>query len=271
MKARLNQHDVTYHIEGAAAPADDGRVLLHAAVDLTANTPWAPAGYCVAPGLAPPLQAQLQHGLATLLREALREAGVPVAANFDVSHYHHAIADDSARHLAVVNQTKEIRQQYLPIPAAVLEARVSELIGRRVQALNPWDGERFFHLRIIRPHRPDNNPLHRDIWLPDYDDCLNIYLPVAGSTPDSAMPLVPGSHHWPENRTGRTAQGAVYNGIRFTVPALTNADAPLEIVRPSPRPDELLLFSPYLLHGGAVNLTPDATRVSLEMRFWPAD
>ena len=270
MKARLNQHDVTYHIEGAAgAPAD--HVLLANAIDLTAGTSWASPGYCVAPGLPVPLQEQLRAGLADLLREFLREAGVPVASDFDISHYHHAIADDRERHLAVWSQIKEIRQERLPVPAAVLEARVSELVGRPVRALNPWDGERFFHLRVIRPHRPDNNPLHRDVWLPDYDGCINIYLPIAGSTPDSAMPLVPGSHHWPESRTGRTAEGAVYNGVRFTVPALIGAAEPLEIVRPNPSPDELLIFSPYLLHGGAVNLTPDTTRVSLEMRFWPAD
>jgi hypothetical protein len=270
MQARLNQHDVTYHIEGAPGTPDD-QVLLASALDLTANTPWAADGYTVAPGLPPELQAQLREGLAELVRAALRNANVPVGPGFDVSQYHHAIADDRARHLAVVDQLKEIRQERLPIPVAALEARISEVIGRRVQALNPWDGERLFHLRIIRPHRPDNNPLHRDVWLPDYADCLNLYLPVVGSTPDSTLPLVPGSHHWPESRTGRTAEGAVYNGVRFTVPALTEAPGPLTLVRPSPAPDELLVFSPYLLHGGAVNLNPDATRISLEMRFWAAD
>ncbi len=270
MKARLNQHDVTYHIEGAPG-VRDGQVLLASAIDLTAGTPWAADGYTVVTGLAPAVQAQLREGLAELVRAALRNAGVPVGPGFDVSQYHHAIADDRARHLAVVEQLKEIRQEKLPVPAAVLEARVGEVLGRPVRALNPWDGERFFHLRIIRPNRPDNNPLHRDVWLPDYADCVNIYLPVAGSTPDSTLPLVPGSHHWPESRTGRTAEGAVYNGVRFTVPALTDAPEPLQIVRPSPTPSEVLVFSPYLLHGGAVNLNSGATRISLEMRFWAAD
>lgn len=270
MKARLNQHDVTYHIEGAENTPDH-RVLLASALDLTAGTPWGADGYTVTPGLPAPWQTQLRAGLAELLRTFLRAAGVPVAPDFDVSRYHRAIADDAARHLAVVQHIREIRQELLPIPVTHLEARVSDLVGRPVRALNPWDNERFFHLRVIRPHRPDNNPLHRDVWLPDYDDCINIYLPIAGSTPDSAMPLIPGSHHWPESRTGRTAEGATYNGVRFTVPALTAAPGPLDIVRPDPTPDQLLIFSPYLLHGGAVNLTPDTTRVSLEMRFWAAD
>ena len=35
-----------------------------------------------------------------------------------------------------------------------------------------------------------------------------------------------------------------------------------------PRPNEVLVFSPYLIHGGAFNQQTDRTRVSLEMRFW---
>ena len=40
------------------------------------------------------------------------------------------------------------------------------------------------------------------------------------------------------------------------------------MTRPDPNPDEVLVFSPYLIHGGAVNLNEDMTRVSLEMRLW---
>nr|GFC33025.1 hypothetical protein [Tanacetum cinerariifolium] len=87
--------------------------------------------------------------------------------------------------------TKEYQQaEFLPVPASVLEKRVGELCGRPVRALNPWDNERFFHLRIIRPGKADNNPLHRDVWIPDYHNCLNIYVPVAGSTAQSSLTLV---------------------------------------------------------------------------------
>jgi Phytanoyl-CoA dioxygenase (PhyH) len=270
MKARINEHTVEYRIEGETG-APEPRVMLAQAIDLTAGTPWAAPGYTVAPFLAHDEQLALRRGLENLVREFLAAAGRPVPADFDVSQYHQLVGDDRNLHLAVVDQIKEIRQERLPLPAAVLEARVAELCGRPVQALNPWDGERFFHLRIVRPHRADNNPLHRDVWLPDYRDCVNIYVPVAGSTPDSSLTLVPGSHWWPENRTERTQDGAVYNGVRFTVPAVKGAAEPLNIIRPNPGPEEVLLFSPYLLHGGAVNLNPDATRISLEMRFWPAD
>ncbi|MCC2548847.1 phytanoyl-CoA dioxygenase family protein [Hymenobacter sp. BT175] len=269
MKARINERDVDYRIEGESGRPDD-QVMLASAIDLTAGQPWAAEGHSVAQFLAPDEQQALREGLTELVREFMRNAGLSVGADFDISQYHHAVGDSKELHLAVVNQIKEIRQERLPLPAALLEARVGELCGRTVQALNPWDGERFFHLRIVRPNCADNNPLHRDVWLPDYRDCVNIYVPLAGSTADSSLTLVPGSHWWPESRTERTQGGAVYNGVSFTVPAVKGAAEPLRIIRPNPGPDEVLLFSPYLLHGGAVNLNPDQTRVSLEMRFWPA-
>jgi len=269
MKAIINQQPVSYQIEGESSPADN-RVLLASSLDLTAGTTWAGAGYTVAEFLPLAEQRLLQAGLAELVREALRETGLLVASDFPVSRYHEVIGDDTDQHLAVISLTKQYTQDRLPVPAALLEARVSALCGRPVQSLNPYDNARVFHLRIVRPGRSDNNPLHRDVWLPNYANCLNIYVPVAGSTPDSSLTLIPGSHWWPESQTERTLRGALYNGASYNVPGVKSTAEVLQLIRPNPTDDEVLLFSPYLLHGGAVNLNQDATRISLEMRFWQA-
>ena len=269
MKARLNQHDVEYRIEGPAGPGG-AEVLLATDIDLTAGTAWAAAGYTVAPWLTPAENAALRHGLAELVRTAVRGAGLAVAADWPITGYHRLIGDDEARHLAVVRQTNSYPLAALPVPAARLEARVAELCGRAVRVYNPATDKAEFHLRLVRPHRSDNNPLHRDAWLDRLRHGVNIYFPVAGSTPDSSLALAPGSHWWPESQTSRTHAGAVYNGAQYSVPALVAAAQPLHLLRPTPGPDEVLLFSPYLLHGGAVNLNEDETRISLEVRFWAA-
>ncbi|MBF9220552.1 phytanoyl-CoA dioxygenase family protein [Hymenobacter ruricola] len=261
---------VAYQVEGAPAVGLPDAVLLASDEDLSARAPWAAAGFAVVPGLPAGAQAQLQAGLAELLREALRGAGCAVAPDFDISQYHHAIGDDAGRHLAVIAQTKVYDLARLPVPPAVLEALVSAACGQPVRAFNPNVNEAVFHLRIVRPHRADQNPLHRDAWLPRYRHALNIYLPVAGSTAQSALALVPGSHHWPESAVERTAGGAIFHGVPYTVPGVLRPARPLHLIRPNPGPDEVLVFSPYLLHGAAANLNPDATRVSLEMRFWRA-
>ncbi len=269
MKVRLNEHDVSYRVEGPAAPGT-AEVLLATDTDLTAGTPWAAAGYTVAPWLTPAENATLREGLAALVRTAARAAGATVPAGWPITDYHKLVATDEALHQAIVNQTKSAPLSVLPVPVATLEARVSALCGRAVRVFNPATGKAEFHLRIVRPHRSDNNPLHRDVWLDRLRNGLNIYFPVAGSTADSSLALVPGSHWWPESQTTRTQAGAVYNGLQYSVPGLVGSAQPLDLLRPNPAPDEVLLFSPYLLHGGAVNLNNNETRVSLEMRFWAA-
>lgn len=261
---------VAYRVEGAPLAGASEQVLLAHDTDLSARAPWAAAGFAVVPGLSEPAQRQLQAGLAELLREALRAAGCPVAPDFDITQYHHAIGDDPARHLAVIAQTKAYDLARLPVAPALLEQLVSAACGQPVRAYNPNVNEAVFHLRIVRPHRSDHNPLHRDAWLPRYRNALNIYLPVAGSTAQSSLVLVPGSHHWPESAVERTAGGAIYHGVAYTVPGVLRPVRPLHPLRPNPGPAEVLVFSPYLLHGAAANLNEDATRVSLEMRFWPA-
>ena len=267
-RLHLNGQPVAYRVEGAPTAEGNDQVLLASDTDLSARAPWAAEGFAVVPGLAAPWQQQLQAGLATLLREALGAAGRPVEADFDVTQYHRLIGDDPGLHLAVIAQTKAYDLARLPIPPALLEELVSAACGQPVRAHNPNVHEAVFHLRIVRPYLSDQNPLHRDAWLPRYRNALNIYLPVAGSTEQSSLALVPGSHHWPESAVERTAEGAIYHGVTYTVPGVLRPARPLHLIRPNPGPDEVLVFSPYLLHGAAANLNADATRVSLEMRFW---
>lgn len=266
----LNGQAVPYQVEGTPGATNDGQVLLASDHDLTALAPWAAEGYAVLPGLQPPYQVQLQAGLAQLLREAMRAAGCAISDDFDITQYHKAIGDDKDLHLRVIAQTKEFKHSQFPIPLPIMEAYLSEACGQPISAYNYHADERVFHLRIVRPGKADHNPLHRDVWLPEYRDGVNIYLPVVGSTERSSLTLVPGSHHWPENVVERTERGAIYHGVPYTVPGVLRPARTLDIIRPNPGPNEVLVFSPYLLHGAAANLNEDATRVSLEMRFWKA-
>lgn len=157
MPIRIQQQEVDYHIEGESQPADD-RVLLVTDTDLTAGQPWSVAGYVVAPFLTATENAILREGLAEKVRAALRATGSHVAADWPVEQYHRVVGDDQERHLAVVQHTKEYPLEALPLPVALLEARVSALCGRPVRAHNPHIDRGAFHLRLARPGRTDNNP-----------------------------------------------------------------------------------------------------------------
>ncbi len=243
-------------------------ILLKQDDDLSAQTHWHQKGYEVTTFLPGKEYKLFYNGVDALFKGFLENAGIAIVEDFSLSNYHRYIADDYETHLAVVNQAKLLQVADFPIDVKQVEERVSALCQTPMQALNPIDGEKVFHFRIVRPQRNDNNPLHRDVWLEDYQDCINIYVPICGSNHLSSLSLIPASHYWSEALIEKTKSGAKVNGVQFNVPALTDSKIPLNIIRPNPALNEVLIFSPYLLHGGATNLNDDITRISLEMRFW---
>jgi hypothetical protein len=66
----------------------------------------------------------------------------------------------------------------------------------------------------------------------------------------------------------RTLAGARVDGVQYSVPCITRVGEELRLTRPNPYLNEVMVFSPYLVHGGGWNLNTDLTRISLEMRFW---
>ncbi|WP_347157982.1 phytanoyl-CoA dioxygenase family protein [Pontibacter chitinilyticus] len=257
----------SYTIDGTRAFGSPS-ILVQEHDDLVAQVPWGANGYTVVPFLEETAHQKLLQGLQQLFLDALAQEGIAIPAGFELTQYHHLINGDQTLHLRVINHTKAIAYEQFPLPAQLLTDRIAAEVGLPLTTLNPNTGENIFHLRVIRPNRPDHNPLHRDAWLEELKGSINLYVPVAGSTDQSSLFVVPGSHYWPESDVERTLAGAVMNGAKYNVPGLTNTRKPLKLVRPNPGANQVLIFSPYLIHGGATNLNPDATRISLEIRLW---
>jgi hypothetical protein len=242
-------------------------ILLQGDDDLTAGRPWSKEGYTVAPFLSRDEGLALREGIRGHLAGLLRSLGVALPEPFQLEDYHRCV-DSDALHEEVIRRTRGgFPVGELPVDVRRLEDRVSELCGVPVRVLEREQVPAHFWMRIVRPLSGDNNPPHRDVWLPWLRSAINIYVPIAGSDASSSLTLVPGSHRWKESDLVRTAEGARVRGVRYSVPAVLGARYPLTMIRPDPGPDEVLVFSPYLVHGGARNLNLDCTRVSLEMRF----
>lgn len=126
-----------------------------------------------------------------------------------------------------------------------------------------------FWLRVVRPKSKDNNPPHRDNYLKRNKKIVNIYAPIAGSNDHSSLPLIPGSHFWSDSELKITKGKAYVQDIRFINPAIVSAKQGLNMITPNPKLGELMVFTPYIIHGGGRNFNDDLTRISLEMRFWP--
>ncbi len=148
-----------------------------------------------------------------------------------------------------------------------LENFISEVTKEKVKIFNDdvW-------VRICRPidlSVMDFNPYHKDIYLDFYRNVVNIYVPIAGSNEKSSLTVQEGSHMWNENTTMITENGAYFKSInkKYSVDAIVASKIPINMTRPNPDNNQILIFSPYLVHGGAHNENNDITRFSLEVRF----
>lgn len=185
----------------------------------------------------------------------------------DLVRYHEEIT--SKEHKQILNSMPYKKDKTPAIKAFsdYLEKTISDILNEPIKIFN---GDLWF--RICRPSDicdNDYNPCHRDVYLDFYRNIVNIYLPVAGSNEKSSLTICPGSHKWNENQTRVTKGGAhfKYQDKKYSVDAIVASKPPLEMVRPNPTANQLMLFSPYLVHGCATNENYDITRISLEVRF----
>lgn len=257
-----------FQVESATCYGED-MILLDKEDDLTENSSFKDVGYTIAPFLDHDSNNKLKQDLKNILYEILSKVKkIEISLeDFDFGKYHHYVNDDEHREVIAPFQTWLDASKFT-IDITLLEQRISEILGTEVTCLAPDRNMRSYAIRIIRPQSTDYNPPHRDPWLDILKSAVNIYYPIVGSSIDSSLPLIAGSHRWKESEIERTTMGATVNDISYTVPSVTGSTRHLEMIRPNPGIDEVLVFSPYLIHGGAYNFQNDLTRMSLEMRFW---
>lgn len=262
----------------------DNVVLLEKDNNLIAATEWNTKGYTIKDFLKPSQYIHVQKGITEKLRQLIVRAGGNVNDGFSLSSYHKYVTNQ--QHYAITRWIQfGWNIEEFPIDFKLVEERISSIVKRSVTAEashldikcfdtglseKKYDRMYNFHIRIVRPSTvTDYNPPHRDVWIDRLRNAVNIYAPLCGSTNLSSLPLIPGSHFFPESDIERTTEGASINGIKYSVPCIIKIKAkPPVLERPNPSENKVLIFSPYLVHGGAVNLEPDLTRVSLEIRFW---
>ena len=236
---------------------------------LLENADWRVAGFVVAPFLDAADMAVLRDRVTADVRARLARLAPDLDLDgFAMQSLHETVAGRDDVYAALIAETRKgFDIADFPVDIARVDDRVSELCGTPVRCAHFDPGGPEFNIRIVRPDRNDNNPPHRDVWLDHLRHKVNIYAPLFGSTRASSLPVLPGSHLWPESQIERTKQGATVNGLAFSVPCVVGSPHGVDMIRPPVDDDEVMVFSPYTIHGGGVNMTRDRTRVSLEMRF----
>ncbi len=249
---------------GKAETLFDERGLFGGAADWVAN------GVAVVDLLDPQEARLMAEGMAKRaardLAELQPDLGLAAATDALLAGRYHQVVGDSEIHRQLVRRTANYCHDDLPLPVTQIYARLGELIKAKLSPANPKLPTEIVTLRLSRPGSLDFNPPHKDVYLDFYRGTLNVWMPLLGCSESSTLPVVPGSHLWPEDQVERGATGNLFNKLRFNVPIVFGGPAPLAFVRPKVKLGQALVFTPNLVHGVAMNLTPDTTRMSLELR-----
>ncbi len=265
---KLGENIISLELNGDTYVGSD-EVLLSQDENLIENTTWHNIGYSIEQFLTDQEFIAIQLGIKELISKKISEAGGLTDAHFRLEDYHLYVDNEIHLNFARLIQSGWNVSEF-PIDIQEINHRISEIIGQEVSTKAKHVDMNNFFVRVVRPQNfQDNNPPHRDVWLDRLRDAVNIYVPICGSNEQSSLGLVPGSHLLKESEIERTVQGAVLNGTSYTVPCVISIKNEMpSLIRPNPLENEVMLFSPYLVHGGGYNFNDNQTRISLEMRFW---
>lgn len=237
--------------------------------NVISKMPWLEDGYAVVNAFVKDEFKALKQSITNCIINAIKASDIKFnETEFTLNDYHKIINTDEL-HQKVINITKNLENTDLDFDIDALASRFSKILGYKLTSWIEELKKTHVQIRISRPNSLDINPPHRDGYLSYWEDIINVWIPIEGCNEKSSLPMYPGSHLISENNILRTeSKGAKINGNTYYVPCiLETKSGAIHMERPNPKQREAILFSPYLIHGAAVNKNEDITRVSLELRF----
>ncbi len=191
---------------------------------------------------------------------------------FTLDKYHKYIKTNED-HFEIVTKTRDLFSSDFEFDVENLISKLSDLFGFELTDFDSYSKTKVhIIIRINRPNSNDYNPPHKDIY-EGYDNdgyCpkfVNFWIPIDGVNSDTSLPIVPKSHLIPENKIYRTTSGGVIGENKYRVRFVKDWGNN-KLIRSDVKYGEVLVFSPHLIHGLAVNNEKDITRVALEFRLF---
>jgi hypothetical protein len=263
----IDKKPYTIEIEGTFFEGKD-MVLFSKKGNVIEHCEWLENGYTKEKIAKANEFSELKTNIERILLKILKEINIPFDDNFTLENYHHYVQTD-AQHQSVIEKTRFLTFADFKIDTKNLIENISKSVGKKLEMTNPKLPEEIIIMRINRPSSLDINPFHRDGYLTIWENVLNVWIPIAGCTSESSLPIIPGSHYWNEKDIVRTeAKDASINGLKYHVPAIVSYKSGLHAIRPNPSYEEALIFTPFLVHGAALNKQLDTTRIALELRLY---
>ena len=250
-------------------------ILSNADTDIVYNLPWYDKGYISQKFLSNEEFSNLKTGLTASVKRIITEELGFDTEGFTLEKYHHFVSENHD-HFKVVSRTRDLFSADFNFPIDEMIPKFEKLLGFSLTDLDPKLKENLHIIvRINRPKSNDYNPPHKDIYEEvDKNDYIppfvNLWIPIAGVTNKSSLPMVPGSHRISEAEIERTFDGGVVQGNTYRVRMIKEWGGSHTLERADVKNGEVLFFSSHLIHGLAVNEEEDLTRVALEFRLFKA-
>lgn len=267
--AKFTIDDKEYEVDLGDSVFAPGKAetLSNPANDISCKQVWYPQGYAVFDLLNDQEYAATYAGISRCVRNVLN-----TDQDFKLEKYHRYV--DDATHYKVVAKTRDLFPKDFDFPVSDVIAKLEKLVCFGLTNIDPETGDKLHIIvRINRPHSTDYNPPHKDIY-ESFDQehrlpkIVNFWLPICGVSNKSMLPVAPGSHLIPEDKLLRTFDGGKVGGNQYRVRSIKTWDGKNAMHRPPIKHGQVLIFTPYLIHGNAINDQDDTTRVALEFRLF---
>lgn len=241
--------------------------------DITFGQPWYKNGFSEQDFLTNEEFRSLKEGLTSSIKKIIQTELSVNTEGFELENYHNFVSDD-AKHFKIVSKTRDLFAEDFNYPIMELTNRLSKILGFNLTDVNPNDSRKVhIVVRINRPKSNDYNPPHKDIYegvdndsyIPQF---VNFWIPIAGVTKNSALPIAPESHKLNEKLICRTFDGGMMQGNKYRVRMIKSWNNENGLIRTTVQNGQVLIFSGHLIHGLAINNEEDKTRVALEFRLF---
>lgn len=275
---QIGESKISVDVQGTFSKGDS-IILSSAESDITFDQDWYQDGYTVEPLFSQDEFKKVLDSMTGIIRRmAEKETGL-LHPDFSLEKYHNYVNNDET-HYSIVGRTRDLFPEDFNVDIDEIHRRLSEKVGMKLTDVDPLTKIKMHIIvRINRPGSNDFNPPHKDIY-EGYDGAvegydrgiiprfMNFWIPIAGVTEHSSLPIAPGSHLLPENLISRTTEGGIVRGNQYRVRMIADWNGHSSMERAKVADTEVLMFSGHLIHGLAANEERDTTRVALEFRLF---
>lgn len=244
--------------------------------DIAFNQPWYNLGYSENKFLNEKEFLELQKGLEQSIKKIISQECPIDLTGFNLENYHNYVKTD-ADHFKIVSKTRDLFPEDFNFPIKEILPKLGKILNFNLTDVDSKSNKKVHIIvRINRPLSKDYNPPHKDIYEGVDNESyiqqfINFWIPIAGVTEKSNLPIAPKSHHINESLVLRNFEGGLIEGNKYRVRMIKNWNGSNILQRSKVKYGEVLIFSSHLIHGLAVNDELDKTRIALEFRLFKAE